>query len=132
MLAPIATIAGCLRVSPSASSTSSPLGETERLAIAQAPDIDAELIVMIARMWRALGVRFYRARLVNRHTGAESVTPEVRLSAVPAERLTIDGPDQTFSGYPIELRASGVPEASSSARKNVPRPKQIRLKPMNA
>jgi hypothetical protein len=56
------------------------------------------------------GVRFYRARLVNRHTGAESVTPEVRLSAVPAERLTIDGPDQTFSGYPIELRASGVPE----------------------
>jgi hypothetical protein len=55
------------------------------------------------------GVRFYRARLVNRHSGAESVTPSVRLSAVLAERLTIDGPDQTFSGYPIELRASGVP-----------------------
>jgi hypothetical protein len=55
------------------------------------------------------GVRFYRARLVNRHGGAESVTAAVRLSAVPVERLTIDGPDQTFSGYPIELRASGVP-----------------------
>jgi hypothetical protein len=55
------------------------------------------------------GVRFYRARLVNRHSGAESVTAAVRLSAVPVERLTIDGPDQTFSGYPIELRASGVP-----------------------
>lgn len=55
------------------------------------------------------GTRLYRARLVNAHTGVESVTDPVRLTAVADERLEIIGPDRTFRGFPIELTASGVP-----------------------
>jgi hypothetical protein len=55
------------------------------------------------------GTRLYRARLVNRHTGVESATEPVRLTAVADERLEITGPDRTFRGFPIELTASGVP-----------------------
>ena len=57
------------------------------------------------------GLRFYRARLVNRHTGVESITEPVRLSAVADERLSVEGPDRTFRGYPIKLKAAGIPAA---------------------
>jgi hypothetical protein len=55
------------------------------------------------------GTRLYRARLVNRHTAAESLTDPVRLTAVDDERLDVVGPDRTFRGFPIELTASGIP-----------------------
>jgi hypothetical protein len=52
------------------------------------------------------GSRWLRARLVNRHSGTDTVTAPVTLSAFAATTLSIDGPTQTFRGFPVTLTAT--------------------------
>jgi hypothetical protein len=47
--------------------------------------------------------RWLRARLVNRHTQAESVTPPLQLSAFTSDAIAVSGPSQTFKGFPVTL-----------------------------
>jgi hypothetical protein len=52
--------------------------------------------------------RLFRARIVNRHSQAESVTRAIAVDAVSNASLTVAGPNETFRGYPVELVASGA------------------------
>lgn len=55
------------------------------------------------------GVKYYRAQLTNRHSKVTSYTPSIRVNAYLSGHLEVDGPRNTFRGYPATYSVSGLP-----------------------
>jgi hypothetical protein len=56
------------------------------------------------------GAKYYRAQLTNRHSGETSYTESIKINAFLSGRLEVEGPRQTFRGFPAEYSVKGLPE----------------------
>ena len=54
--------------------------------------------------------RFYRAKLTNRHSSVESFTDPIKINAYLSGDLSVNGPRNTFRGFPAEYTVANLPE----------------------